>query len=452
MKKNNSKLKAAAAVVLAALLLIAVNLCVSKLSEKLGLRLDMTGNKLYELSDETLNVLGELDMPVDIKVFSAEEDFTPLVAEVLRRYEQAGDGLTVKYIDPYTKPTVVDEYIQKGLEINLNTVVVEGGSYACAIDLEDMFVLDSSGQSVQQLNCEQLLTSAVLRAEGARSRSAVFIAGHNEYVSDTLRELLTQNNYSVSDISLSLKDIAEGTDLAVIAAPTSDFSSEEIAKLDAYMAAGGRLLVFAEPSSGELTKLDAFLREWGIGLSDTVVAEKTQFTDANPLSIVPIYSGHEINSYFSANRLYLVMPSTVALEQEFVSRGSISIAKLLYSTDRSYDANDTAGESGPFTLAMAAEKTDGDTRARLAVIGSRGIYSDSLMSSGTNGNARFIAQCVAWCTEADTAVSIPARSISDEPVSVTLGQVIILAALLILVLPVGLLVQGISVYLKRRHS
>ena len=51
--------------------------------------------------------------------------------------------------------------------------------------------------------------------------------------------------------------------------------------------------------------------------------EKTQFTDANPLSIVPIYSGHEINSYFSANQLYLVMPSTVALEQEFVSRGSI---------------------------------------------------------------------------------------------------------------------------------
>ena len=51
-----------------------------------------------------------------------------------------------------------------------------------------------------------------------------------------------------------------------------------------------------------------------------------------------------------------------------------------------------------------------------------------------------------------SAVSIPARSISDEPVSVTLGQVIILAALLILVLPVALLVQGISVYLKRRHS
>ena len=90
MKKNNSKLKAAGAVVIAAMLLIAVNLCVSKLSEKLGLRLDMTGNKLYELSDETLNVLGELDMPVDIKVFSAEEDFTPLVAEVLRRYEEQG--------------------------------------------------------------------------------------------------------------------------------------------------------------------------------------------------------------------------------------------------------------------------------------------------------------------------------------------------------------------------
>ena len=283
--------------------------------------------------------------------------------------------------------------------------------------------------------------------------------------------------------------------------------------------------------SVSLNNLSSFLEEWGIGLSHILVAEKTQYTDSNPLSIVPIYSGHEINSYFNANKLYLEMPQTIALNQIFVTRGNITTAKLLYSSDRSYDANiygnagaggsanaanadgadsadaanthdddeanaisnnanaanandadrtdavsnnanadkvaienaadkgdnarnaqDTDAEQGPFTLAMAAERTAGDKHARLVVIGSRGIYSDTLMNTGTNGNARFIAQCVAWSVKDDTLISIPSKNINDAPISVTLGQIIILSVLLILVLPAGLMIQGIIIYIRRRHS
>lgn len=529
--KNNTKLKAAALIVLSFLLLVAVNIAASKFSEKLGLRVDMTAERLYELSDETVEVLHSLDEPVDIKVFSAKEDFTPLVAEVLRRYSDASDKLNVEYIDPYVRPAAVDEYIDKGLEIYLNTIVVEGGGYAESLQLEDMFVLDESGQNVRELNCEQLLTSAVLRAEGAKSRSAVFTAGHNESVSEALKNLLTVNNYALSEMSLGLTDIPGGTELVVIAAPSTDFSAEEIKKLDEFMEDGGSLIVFAEPSSVSLNNLSSFLEEWGIGLSHILVAEKTQYTDSNPLSIVPIYSGHEINSYFNANKLYLEMPQTIALNQIFVTRGNITTAKLLYSSDRSYDADtsvnagaggsanaanadvaDSAGtanahdddgtdaisnnvnaanandadrtdavsnnvnaakvavenatdkaddagnaqnadaEQGPFTLAMAAEKTAGGKHARLVVIGSRGIYSDTLMNTGTNGNARFIAQCVAWSVKDDTLISIPSKNINDAPISVTLGQIIILSVLLILVLPAGLMIQGIIIYIRRRHS
>lgn len=504
MNKHNIKLKAAVLIVLAFCLMVALNLAVSRFSERLGLRVDMTAERLYELTDETANALRGLDTPVDIKVFSAKEDFTPLVAEVLRRYDEASDEISLEYIDPYTRPAVVDEYIDKGLEIYLNTVVIEGGGYAEALQLEDMFVLDESGQNVRELNCEQLITSAVLRAEGAKDKRAVFTAGHNESVSDALTTLLTANNYTLSEISLNLADISDDTDLAVIAAPSTDFSAEEINKLDAFMERGGSLLVFTEPASAGLNNLGAFIAEWGIGLSHIIVAEKTQYTDSNPLSIVPIYSGHEINSYFNANKLYLVMPQTIALNQVFVTRGNITTAKLLYSSDRSYDAGDdvkenadgagsaanaaknaslntnsatdaelarsnenaatnastniyadanqgTDTEQGPFTLAMAAEKT-GDKHARLVVIGSRGIYSDTLMNTGTNGNARFIAQCVSWCTKDDTLISIAPKNINDAPISVTLGQIIVLAVLLILVLPAGLMIQGIVIYIRRRHS
>ena len=87
-----------------------------------------------------------------------------------------------------------------------------------------------------------------------------------------------------------------------------------------------------------------------------MVAEALQYTDSNPLSIVPVYSGHTINQYFTNNQLYLILPSTRALEQLYVSQGGIQTQKLLYSTDRSYDAQDPEGKTGPFVLAMTAEK------------------------------------------------------------------------------------------------
>ncbi len=440
------------AVLLAAVLLVSVNLCAVQISDRLNLRLDMTGNQLYTLSETTCEILAELDTPVQIRVFSAERDFLTLVAEVLRRYEQAGDSVTVVYTDPYENPTLVDEYLQRGLEIELGTVVVEGPYYARALPLEEMFTLDESGENVQSLNCEQQITSAILYAQGSSSPLVQFTAGHNEHITDGLTALFTGSNYVTGTVALSLADPDPGAALLVIASPTSDFTPEETAKLDRYMAAGGRLLLFAEPSSTAMPNLEAFLAEWGIGLTDTVVAETLQYTDSNPLSLVPLYASHPINQIFAANQLYLVMPSTRALEQLFVVQNGVQTQKLLYSTGRAYDSQTQNADGAPYALAITAEKTLDEGRARLVVLGSRGIYSDSLLASDQYANARFLAQAVNWCTETDSAVSIPAKNLSAMPILVTIRQVLLLALVLAVALPLALLGMGLRIWLRRRHS
>ena len=451
--KVTPRLHAAILILLGGLLLISVNFCASQLTEHFGLRLDMTSNQLYQLSQQTADILEELEQPVQVQVLSAEGDFLPLVNEIIQEYKRIGqDKIQLQYIDPYTNPTLMDEYLQQGLTVDVGSVVVKGDIYARAIPLSDMFELDSSGQNVESLKCEQQVTSAILYAAGNSSPTAAFTAGHNEIISDGLRDLLVQNNYQVSNVTLSMTDSLEALDLLIIASPSTDFSSDEVEKLDQFLAGGGRMMVFLAANAGQLPNLNEFLTEWGISPTGTVVAEKLQYVDGEPLHIVPIYASHDITRYFADNQIYLVMPNTQALEQVFVSQAGIRTQKLLYSTDRAYAAQGDAGEGAPFTLAMTAEKELESGRARIFVAGSQHMYDDDLLYQDSYSNGKFLSQVMSWCTETESSVSIPPKQLNDASISITLGQVLTLALLLVIALPVGTLIYGFVVYRRRRHS
>lgn len=434
-------------------ILISVNYCAAKLTNRFGWRLDMTSNQLYKLSEETKDVLRNLEQDVHIRVFSSEADFLPLAAEVLEQYKQYGNHrISVEYIDPYTQPTLIDSYIQRGYTIELGSIAVESDQYTKVLQLSDMFVTTNDENAVQEIKCEQQLSGAIVYVAGTESHTVQFITGHNESVSDGLLELFQQSNYETEMSALSMSGLDKDTDLVVIADPTSDFSESEIEVLDTYMRAGGRLLIFMGPSSETLSGLKDFLAEWGIGIKNVVVAEPLQCTDSNPLSIVPVYTSHSINQYFAGNQLYLVMPSSRGLDQLFVSQREIRTQKLLYSTDRAYDFQKKDGEKGPFTLAMTAEKKVDSGNARVVVIGSRGIYSDSLLKTENYANGKFLAQVMNWCTETESAVYIPSKIIGNHQISVTMSQILWMAGIFMFLLPTAVLVIGFIIYYRRRHS
>lgn len=452
-KKQNSFYSVLLLAVLGLSLLISVNLCADKANHHFGLRLDLTENQLYRLSDVTVQILEELPEPLQIRVLSAESDFLQLVSEVLEEYVRNANGmLTLEYVDPNVNPTLVDNYLQRGMQVSHGSIVIEGEYFARVIALEDMFEMDASGNSIQSLRCEQELTSAIVYAAGNTSPTAAFTVGHNENASSGLTQLFRQSNYALSNVALSMTDISPNTDLLVIASPSSDFSREEIGKLDGFMARGGRMMVFLEPSSSDLINLKTFLAEWGIGVTDTVVAESLQYADNQPANVVPLYSAHTINQYFADNQIYLVLPSTRVLEAQFLSQGGVRTHKLLYSTDRAYNLADSSDAQGPYTLAMLAEKETTSGNARIFAVGSRGIYDDALLNDNSRSNAKFLSQVMNWCTETESALSIPAKPLSDAPIFVTGGQLIILSLLLVVVMPLGILLTGVNICHRRRRS
>lgn len=432
--------------------LISANYCAAKMTERFGWRLDMTSKQLYELSEETKEVLQQINSDVWIRVFSSEDDFLPLVKEVLTQYERNGNHkIHIEYIDPYANPSLADSYIQRGYRVEMGSIAVEGERYVKILNLEDMFVIDDSQTSVKSIKCEQQITSAIVYAAGTEAQTVQFTAGHNEYVSEALMKLFEQSNYETETLAISMTGIEEAPDLLVIAAPTSDFSETEIASLDNYMGEGGRLLIFLDPSSGVLPNLESFFNEWGVGTTDALIAETLQYTGSNPLNIVPVYSMHPINQYFSGNQLYLVMPSCRALNQRFVAQGEIRTQKLLYSTDRSYELQQEE-QKGPFTLGMTSEKKLDSAKARMVVLGSSDLYSNALLSADNYANAKFLVQVMNWCTETDSALYIPAKDLGNKRISITAKQVNVLAGFFVILLPLIAIGAGGRIYCRRRHS
>ena len=96
---------------------VLVNVLVGYLTDRFVLEVDLTSENLFEISEDTKEVIAGLTEPVDIIVFADETRYknsTELLSniyETLQRYESLSGGMIkVQYLDPNLNPGVVDKY------------------------------------------------------------------------------------------------------------------------------------------------------------------------------------------------------------------------------------------------------------------------------------------------------------------------------------------------------
>ena len=97
-------------------IVVVVNLLVSGLMKKYPVKLDLTENGVYEISQESIDFLNTLDKEVNFTVLMPESSFQTsgasmkMVSEVLERYTQYTDKIHLSYVDPSSNPDVVNSY------------------------------------------------------------------------------------------------------------------------------------------------------------------------------------------------------------------------------------------------------------------------------------------------------------------------------------------------------
>ncbi len=490
-------------------IVVVVNVLVSTLVEKYPVKLDLTESAMYEISDRTIEYLKSLDQEVSFTVLMDESNFQTngtylkMAHEILERYTQYSDKITLTYVDPTKNPDVVNKY-QENYRGTLTTgdVVIANAADASkmrVVNVNNMFTYDQEKYYYMQYgyytleDCitaftgEQDLTSALLYVTDAdpvnvgvismANGEAILNANSNAYSLAVFVQNLTKNGYDATEIDLyaNALDPAE-FDMLILPAPVNDLTEDAIEKLSDFLYNGGAyerdLIYFADINQSATPRLDALLETWGIRVEKTVALE----SDQNAAQIVSVISGGTTvqvgaptatiaDEDYSANMTNKNLPIPAPFCRPITllwesKTGGITSALLrtsdsVYLSELGSDEKDTTPDGAQVIAAVSRRQISGDNneilRSNIMVFGSMMLTDYHIMQDAAYNNAEYLMSAVNTMTGKGNGLIIAQKDLTKETITIEQGELNAVNVVLYGI-PFIVVVIGIVVFVRRRNK
>lgn len=439
------------------------------LSYRQNKRWDLTANRQYSLSDQTVRLLEELDAPLKVMVFDRSTEFDAHRSR-LEQYRYHSPNVSLEYIDADRRPVETREYdIQ-----TYGTIVLE------YMDRREQAASADEGE----------LTNKLIRLLNPEDRKVYFLQGHGEkdptsndpggYAS--VAAALRRDNYEVERLALlQQKEVPEDATGVIVAGPTSDLLPEEIDALRRYLERGGKLMVLVDPQVGAkataLPSLTALVRDWGIEVGDNVVVDVTGLSGDPSIAAALMYPSHPITERMDLATRYPLARSVEPVEagvngrvaQPVVQTSEGSWAETNLALSGGVQLDEGQGDRrGPITIASAVsapvktetpapaddekpaegEEAPRPPETRLVVFGDSDFVANGF--SGAPGNLDLFANAVNWMSQQENLIAIRPREAADRRISLTPGQMTGLFWLSIVLVPAAVLGAGVFTWWRRR--
>ncbi len=396
-------------------------------------KVDLTPDARNTLTDATRKVLGDVRAPIRLtgfaQPFSREEaQFRSLV----KLYRAAGADITMRQLDPDVHPASARS---AGATL-YGEILVEIGDRREIID----------GPA------EGALTSAIHRLGKTSAPRACFTVGHGERsVTDESRyglstvasQLRSRLFYDVQPLTLAVAgaaaELARCT-LLIVAGPQVPFLPAELALLEEYGRANGRLLVMVDPVSfqgdgrGPREQLNQLLGPLGVAYGPGVVSDLSALAD-DPGSVVSSAypSSSPATLRLREQELPVVFVNSAPVAEVGGGDGGGHVSPLVLSSDQSWLAvpggTRTTADEGPFALAALVDRSrltgdDGGgpaiNRTRVGVVGSVEVAANRGIE--LLGNGDFVFALVQWVARDDDVVAAVRPSSGLYKLVLTEGQ------------------------------
>lgn len=203
---------------------------------------DVTQSQKYKLSQQSIDLLANLQENIHVVGFYTEQDMTNRQeAETwLKQYERYSNGkLTYEFVDPDINPLLAQQ-----LEMTRAGVMVfSAGEQHAEASFAD----------------ESTMTGAVVRVMSGEARKLYMTTGHGERAVDDFsgagfsqaKTLLGGFGFEVEPLNLLEKgSVPEDATLVMVAGPVAQFAPTEVEALKAYLDAGGAALFMFDPATG----------------------------------------------------------------------------------------------------------------------------------------------------------------------------------------------------------
>ncbi len=428
-------------------------------------RLDMTAGKEFSLASRSEQLLKELKDPVKVTAFfrSIDPDQAAIQAKVedlLREFKRRNSGkFSYQVLDPDVDTVTAQEY---GVT-QYGTIIFEDTG---TNRRQPIFVATTLANFVPGA-LEQDFVTGLLIATGTEQKRVYFVTGHGEHdVNDStnaegaalLYEGVQRDNYQTFPVNLTEQgDIPTNAALVIVDGPKTDFSADELAKLDTYLKSGGRLIALVDPETPQSFK--DYLAKWGITVEQGQVIDTARNVNGDPK--IPLLRKGQ---YLSMEQLTSQLDATfyAGVASLKATNNTVQFAGLAQTTSQSCRVTDLSkttcdGESpGPFYLVAGVVATApvGETpaadakRATIFVFGDSDFTSNRYFSAFHNGD--FILNSVNWLTGDLSLVSLRPKVVVFRPLILTKTEREFIRYSTWLLLPLAMLSAAGLVWWRRR--
>jgi gliding motility-associatede transport system auxiliary component len=437
------------------LVVLAVIVIGNILADRYNKFYDGTSNKRYSLSEQTAKIVKGLKEPATITYFDQATRFQR-AKDLLGEYANLSPKVHVVYVDPDKNPQVARE---AGINTYGTTLVQVGAKKEQAKALT-----------------EEGITGAFIRDLKNNSRNVCFVTGSGEHQIDetdrggysNFRQLLGKEDYTAKSIGLLAKaEVPSDCTTLVIAGPTRDYLQPEVEAIKKYVEGGGRALFMLDPplklGHSEVADNDALtglLQSWGVTMNKDLILDLNpigQLAGVGPqVALVTSYGYQPIVQDLKGTATGFPLARSL----DFKNTDKTSIQKLFASSETSLatsnlsspsvNANDPKNKKGPLTLAVAGTYNAGkeNSQGRFVVVGSSSWAANSFLTF--NGNGDLAMNTLNWLSSDEDLISIRPKKDEDRRVTMTRAQLSWVRATSQFLLPLAVVMVGVSVWWNRR--
>lgn len=419
---------------------------------------DWSANKRNSISEKSVDVLKSMTDDIIVNVYVQDDEMTrKAITEILQRYQREKSNFKFKLINP---------------DLDIELAAIDQVKHYGQIVIK----YQNRKETISSLS-ENIISSALLRLSHDEERNIIFITGHgernpiegNNLGYSQLTQQLQSDGFKVKQIHLLKNNIPADTSTLVIAGVSKALLAGEVEKIQQYISGGGNFLWLADP--GELYGLEPIAKHLGLDFYPGIVVDNNidlrKTLQIEHPAIIPVleYSPHKITEQIKYNTLFPTSRGVnikSPLPDEFPWFSSSLFASFEQSWSESsgisneivFDSG-TGDIAGPITLGISLERdldvsTPGKTTQRIVVVGDSDFLANGYIGSGANLSLG--VNMINWLSGDNALISIAPKGAPDTRLLLDDFEIAMIGLGFFIVIPLLLLISGLSIWLKRRNA
>ncbi len=440
-------------------LLLGILLLLNLISNEFHFRLDLTEDKQYTLSRATRDILNNLEDPVMVTAYFSK-DLPPHIAKTKRDFQdllveyamRSGNMVQYKFVNPNEKESLENEAVNNGIQPVLINVrekdqIKQQKAFLGAVvslgEKQEILPFIQPGAAM-----EYALSTAIKKLSVENKPAIGFLQGHGEATAGDLRQLYNQLEilYTPQAVRLDSLDVPLTIKTLVVIRPNDTIPPAQLARIEQFLARGGRLLLALNRVEGNLqqsvgyavnTGWEEWLQKYGITIEDAFVTDvRSGSVTVQQQTAFGILQTEMPFYYLPIAALFAKHPITTGLENvmfEFVSPlevktdSAIQYTPLVFSSERSnalkapqyFDINRQWTEADfpekNLVLAAAFEGVfSGDAPTRMVVIAD-GDFPLTTSQRRPPDNINLISNAIDWLSDDTGLVSLRTKGVTSRP-------------------------------------